>query len=232
MRLGLLGDIHGNADALKVVLAAARRRGVDALCVTGDFVGYYYRPAEVLDMLAEWTTYSVRGNHEQMLAHAISAPDSLAAYESRYGSGLRCAIEQLRAEQLEFLDRLPVMADLSFDGCRVILAHGAPWDTDQYVYPDAPSEMLERLAGLSADLVVLGHTHYRFHKTVAACQIANPGSVGQPRDRIPGAAWVLFDTETRDYQAYAEPYDIGPLVFEARQRDSRLTYLHEVLTRR
>ena len=232
MRLGLLGDIHGNADALKAVLIAARREHVDSLCITGDFVGYYYSPAEVLDLLSEWTTYSVRGNHEQMLAQALSAPDSLVTFESRYGGGLRCAIEQLTSEQLDYLVRLPLSVDLSFGDCKVQLAHGTPWDTDQYVYPDAGTAVMERLAGSAADLVVLGHTHYRFQRTIGTCQIANPGSVGQSRDRIPGAAWACFDTETRAYRAFAEPYDISALALEARARDPKLPYLHEVLTRR
>jgi predicted phosphodiesterase len=232
MKLGLLGDIHGNSAALKAALAGAEREKVDALCITGDYVGYYYRPGEVLDLLSGWVTYSVRGNHEDMLARVQTDPESLADTERRYGSGLRCAIEQLTDQQVGWLIDLPVRVSLTFEECTVELAHGTPWDADEYVYPDAAPPIFERLAGLSADLVVLGHTHYRFQRAAGACLIVNPGSVGQPRDRLPGAAWATFDTKTRACQGFAEPYDIASVIAEAVGRDPHLPYLHEVLTRR
>ena len=67
MKIGLLGDIHGNSRALRAVLESARVKGVEKLCLTGDFVGYYYHPDEVLDLLASWPNHAVRGNHEAML---------------------------------------------------------------------------------------------------------------------------------------------------------------------
>ncbi len=61
--------------------------------------------------------------------------------------------------------------------------------------------------------------------------IINPGSAGQPRDRIPGAAWALLDTATRDCRHFTEEYDVASVVSEVRERDPSLPYLREVLTR-
>ena len=70
MRIALLGDIHGNSFALAAVLEAARAAHVEKLLITGDFVGYYFWPREVLDMLDDWDVAAVRGNHEDMLVDA------------------------------------------------------------------------------------------------------------------------------------------------------------------
>jgi putative phosphoesterase len=231
MKLGLLGDIHGNSAALRAVLGGAAREKIDALCITGDYVGYYYRPGEVLELLSGWQTYSVRGNHEDMLARARTDPARLAESEVRYGSGLRCAMQQLDERQIDWLVDLPVSLRLTLGGRSVQLAHGTPWDTDEYVYPDAPAELFDRLAAAATDLVVLGHTHYQMQRIVNGCLIVNPGSVGQPRDRRPGAAWASFDTETGVCQGFAEAYDVGAVQAEALARDPQLPYLREVLTR-
>ena len=71
MKLGLLGDIHSNNLALQAVLAAASSSGVEKLLITGDLVGYYYAPLEVLEMLQPWDRHIVRGNHEDMLNSEI-----------------------------------------------------------------------------------------------------------------------------------------------------------------
>lgn len=231
MKLALLGDIHGNHLALQAVLAAASVSGVEKLLVTGDLVGYYYAPLEVLELLRPWDRHMVRGNHEDMLAAARSDPAYLLRVDARYGTGLRSAVEQLDAQQLDQLCALPHPLDLVIDGCRILLCHGAPWDVDQYVYPDAKPELLERCAIQEFDLVVLGHTHYPMHHKIGRTLVVNPGSVGQPRNRQPGAHWAIFDTVSRSVQLCREDYDSSTLVRECRQRHPELPYLAEVLLR-
>ncbi|MFZ3018225.1 MAG: YfcE family phosphodiesterase [Gallionella sp.] len=232
MKLALFGDIHGNAAALRTVLAAAAVFRVDALLITGDLVGYYFSPQEVLELLRPWSRHVVRGNHEDMLRAARSDSGFLAQVDARYGSGLRAAIEQLNDEQLDELCSLPHPLACEFDGCRVLLCHGAPWDNDRYVYPDVPVESLDRCAVQEFDLVVLGHTHYPMQHRFGDTLVVNPGSVGQPRNRQPGAHWALFDTDTRHLEFHCEQYDASDLVQECQQRHPELPYLAEVLTRK
>jgi putative phosphoesterase len=231
MKLGLLADIHGNCGALRAVLDGARRESVEVLCVAGDYVGYYYHPGEVLEALDAWPSHRVRGNHEDLLACVRAAPSSLETIENHYGSGLRCALEDLSFDQIDALLALPPSIKLNLGGCTLLVAHGAPWSVDKYVYPNCESADWRRLAALGADLIVLGHTHYRMRRQVGRTTIVNPGSVGQPRDRIPGAAWASFDTETKVVRQHVEPYDFESVAAEARRRDPRLPYLREVLTR-
>lgn len=95
MKIGLLGDIHGNACALQKVLASATSLGVEKLLVTGDLVGYYFSPLKVMELLHPWDKSMVRGNHEDMFQTARNDSDFLTQVDTRYGSGLRIAIEQL-----------------------------------------------------------------------------------------------------------------------------------------
>jgi predicted phosphodiesterase len=152
--------------------------------------------------------------------------------DARYGTGLRTAFEQLSEEQIERLCSLPHPLELDIKGCKILLCHGAPWDNDQYIYPNSQPELVERCTGLNIDLVVLGHTHYPMQHMTGNTLVVNPGSVGQPRNRQPGAHWALFDTETRSVELHCEEYDSSELVRECQQRHPELPYLADVLERK
>jgi putative phosphoesterase len=231
MLLGLLGDVHGNPLALRAVLDAARGLGVERLLVTGDLVGYYFDPAGVLELLGAWNTQMVRGNHEDMLKETADDPAALQKYEPRYGTGLRAALETLTAPQIAQLTALPHPLSLELDSRRILLCHGSPWDNDKYLYPDAPAAELQRCMAGGHHLVVIGHTHYSMLMRFGDALLLNPGSVGQPRDRKPGAAWATFDTVTGEVELRRERYDTGPLAREAAKRHPDMPYLAEVLTR-
>lgn len=232
MKVGLLGDIHGNADALRAVLARARADDVERLLVTGDLVGYYFEPAAVLELLSQWPIHTVRGNHEDMLAQSMDSEQAAQDIAQRYGSALGVAIQQLDREQLHMLRALPASVALELDGCNVLLCHGAPWSVDEYVYPDAPDTVLGRCADIEADIVVMGHTHYPMLKRVGDKILVNPGSVGQPRDGRPGAQWAVLDTESRSIEFRLEAYDRKALVTLCQERHPELPYLATILERR
>lgn len=229
MRLALLGDIHGNAAALEAVLQQAALHKVNALVVTGDLVGYYFEPKKVLDLLRPWRRYLVRGNHEEMLARARNDRDLLASIDRKYGSGLRLAYDQLSADEVDELCSLPHPLELELASVRMVVCHGAPWDLDEYIYPDASPEVLRKVASRGCDLVVLGHTHYQMLKKVGDVTVINPGSVGQSRDVRGSASWALYDTDTRVLDFRREPYDRDALLAEACRRHPELAYLAQAL---
>lgn len=231
MKLGVIADVHGNAHALEAVLQAAREADVSHLCLAGDVVGYYYEPARCLELLSGWSYDAVRGNHEDLLSASADDLSVAVGVHARYGSGLAIAHDSLSASQASLLDAWPRTRELTFGTLRVLLCHGAPWDTDTYLYPDAPQEDFDRCAGTGADLVILGHTHYALDRTVGATRIVNPGSVGQPRDRRPGAAWMVLDGDTGACEWRREAYDAAPVIARARELDPHLPYLSDVLTR-
>lgn len=231
MKIALLGDVHGNHLALAAVLNAARLQGVERLLSTGDLVGYYFWPREVLELLAGWELTIVRGNHEDMLTQVRRDPTAFTGIERKYGTGLRTAVEQLSRQQLDWLESLPHPLALNIDGRSILLCHGAPWDVDHYVYPDASDEDFERCAQREYDFVVLGHTHYPLERSVGRTRIVNPGSVGQPRNRQPGAHWALLDTRTGLIESRREDYDIAWVMDRSRELQPQLPYLWKVLAR-
>lgn len=229
MKIGLLSDIHANVTALDAVLQAAETAGVERLFCCGDFVGYYYQPEAVLDRLDAWLWTGVRGNHEDMLALWLNG-EQQAEIASRYGSGIHVA-SGMPKSRIDVLAKLPVQREIEVDGRRALLCHGTPWDTDEYVYPDTDAAIRDRMAAGGQDIVVFGHTHYPVHWQIAGSHVVNPGSVGQPRDRKPGACWAIWDTTSMTIDLRRETYDSSILAAECRRRDPQLPYLADVLTR-
>jgi putative phosphoesterase len=231
MRIGLLADIHGNADALQAVLVSAREQEVDQLLIAGDFVGYYYEPDRVLELLSEWKWTAVAGNHESLLRQ-WRRKENREQLKQKYGSGLAQAVSRLDAAEIERLLTLPEQWHGRIAGRRVLLCHGSTWNADEYVYPDDRSGRLARMADGGEDLVVFGHTHYPALMTSGSTIVVNPGSVGQPRDRNPDAAWALWDAESHVVTLKRIPYDAGRVLEQCRTFDPSIHYLSEVLTRR
>jgi putative phosphoesterase len=235
VRLGVVADVHANAPALRAVLSSARAQGVSQLLVAGDLVGYYYDAAEVLDELSGFAWTGVRGNHEDMLEDWIAGIDRERMVR-KYGSGLAAAAAGLRPEQLRMLRELPRERIVQTDGGPVLLCHGAPGDPDRYVYPDAPDPAFDRFLVQGVRLVVHGHTHYPHVRVLEGrdgpITVLNPGSVGQPRNRVPGAHWALWDAGSGAVEHRVESYDAGPTQEQCALRDPHLPYLADVLVRR
>lgn len=231
MKIAVLSDIHGNAEALRATLVEVRKKGVEQLIVLGDLVGYYYDAREVLEQLREWPFVAIRGNHERLLADALKDDGSMQAYRQKYGSALDLAATTLEPQDIDWLISLPDRASVHLGGMALELCHGSPRDPDEYVYPDANAATLEACRVAGADLVLMGHTHYPMLAAGDRPLLLNPGSVGQARDRGGFACWCRIDTDTGVVVLERTPYDTRALVEEARRRDGHLPYLANVLER-
>lgn len=231
MKVGLLADIHGNGPALTAALEAARAQGVERLLCCGDLVGYYYEPGRCLDLLGQWDVECVRGNHENMLSRLMKEPSLDDGFRQRFGSGLSVAARALTPRQLAYLAELPAQRTITIDGKTILLCHGAPWDTDEYVYPESGADTFCRCAESGADYVVMGHIHCQMAEQSGSTLLINPGSVGQPRRGTPGAEWALLDLDVGAYQHYTEPYDTGAVAARALSLDPHFPFLWEILER-
>jgi len=224
MRLAVIADIHSNSEALASVLAQLDREGVEAILNLGDLVGYNASPNECLELLQGRQVWSLAGNHDLAVLDPERAQNfNIIAYEA-----LMWCRQQMRPEFLEFLQDLPLLRKLpgSFLAC-----HGTPGNPDTYIaYHFQGKRVLKELYQHS-DLRVcfFGHTHRRalwyrdIRGKVALRQISpetmqlspeehyliNPGSVGQPRDGNPEAAYAIFDDETASIEFKSVPYDIS-----------------------
>lgn len=231
MKLAVLSDIHGNFDALEAVLREARAGQADRLLVLGDSVGYYYQPGQVMQALAGWDTEMIRGNHEEILCRLIDDPSMEPAITRKYGSGHRCALDQLDAAQISLLRSLPETKRISIGPVSLLLCHGSPWDAGQYIYPDAAEEVLKRFDDYPSHFILFGHTHYACCFKTRSGLAVNPGSVGQSREKGGQASWALIDTANRTVRFRNTPYDSAALEAQAAKLDPDYSYGRMILTR-
>ena len=232
MKVAILADIHANIYALEAVLADCEKEAVEHFIVAGDLVGYYYWPQPVVQRLMHDTRVTcIRGNHEDILIEAIGSSNAADRYRQKYGSGYDVCRESLCDDEFQWLLHLPAKAELMLGGAHFSVHHGSPATIDEYIYPDATSEVLARCHD-SRDFTVLGHTHYPFMHHLDGCILLNPGSVGQPRDFGGQACYALLDLANRALRFNRIHYDVSPVVAAAKTHDPELGYLHKIMTRR
>jgi diadenosine tetraphosphatase ApaH/serine/threonine PP2A family protein phosphatase len=219
----ILSDMHGNSDALAAVLRKVRRKRFDAYLILGDLVGYGAGPNQIVDSVRDLPSpaWKVRGNHDKV----ASGIEDGANFNTAALTAARWTMEHLTPANLRFVRELeqgPVAPDDSFSIC-----HGSPLDEDQYVLSIFDAwEIFSRFPG---ELVFFGHTHIpslfvaRGTETRVALlrgssgtvklepgarYLINPGSIGQPRDRDPRAAYMTYDSERRVVRWYRVDYPI------------------------
>jgi putative phosphoesterase len=196
MRLGVISDIHANRVALDAVLEAMP--AVDQLVCAGDVIGYNPRPAECVDRVRERSIPCVQGNHDR----AIDTPEQYRANEMAH-EGLLYAADHLNDDQREWLRTLP--ESRTFADGRVRMVHSHPTKRGRYVKPPEFQSLEPHLN--DEEVLILGHTHIQHHEMVDGTLVVNPGSVGQPRDRDPRAAFAVVDIDD-GVNEYRVEYDI------------------------
>jgi putative phosphoesterase len=220
MKVGVIADIHGNLVALEAVLSDMP--AVDRLVCAGDVVGYNPWHAECLaamrgqeDVLSEparatldGEVPTVMGNHDRAVAF-----DEAVGFNAMAAAGVSHAREALAADAIDWLAGLPEQ-QLACDG-RVKLVHGHPEDPDRYTYP---KEYHGDMVG-TEDVLVMGHTHVQGYQTFEEGLVMNPGSVGQPRDDDPRAAYAILDFDEYRIEGRRVEYDIEAVVEEVQAED-------------
>jgi putative phosphoesterase len=180
--IGLMSDVHGNLPALEAVLDDMPE--VDSVVNAGDVVGYNPFPSDCVEAVRDHDMVTVQGNHDRAVAGETSF-----AFHSDAGRAVEWTRERLDDDELEWLGDLPTERETVIEGMRVKTVHGEPGDPNRYVYPHDFSESL--LGG--EDALVLGHTHVQVKRKYDEGLIVNPGSVGQPRDGDPRAAYAVLE---------------------------------------
>ena len=224
MRYLILTDIHANLEALDVCLADATRRTYDATLVLGDLVGYGADPNAVVDRIQALKPLAiVRGNHDKVAA-GLESSEGFNTIARRAAEWTADALTRANREYLAALPAGPLEVGTDLEIC-----HGAPYDEDAYIINERYAVRALRFA--VRPLCLFGHTHFplalrndgdRFELIGRGPQLdgripieepfkylINPGSVGQPRDGDPRAAYALFDDMTREMFLYRVPYPLA-----------------------
>ena len=223
MRILILSDLHSNGTALDAVLDAAKGHWDLSVCL-GDVVGYGPDPNYVTAKLRELGTKTIRGNHDKAVTGLMATED--------FNPVAKAAVDwtrtELKPEHMAWLSALP-KGPLETDG--VVLVHGAFQDEDEYVF--TPAQALEGLLDSSTVLSFFGHTHHQggfsyhesdievlplrprqsesfsaLHLEPGYKYLLNPGSIGQPRDGDPRAAFAIADFDHSIVEFWRVPYDI------------------------
>ena len=218
MRYGILSDVHGNLEALEVVLGHLEQEAVDEYVFLGDAVGYGANPNEVCNLLRESCNWAVLGNHDAALVGKI---DYSGYYESARHSIHWCK-GQLSATNYEWLVELPYTQAVN----ELLFSHGAPVAPELFEYLVTKEDVVNMLDGVDylPAVTFIGHSHLsvgfrvkggtveRILDEAIACEkqaqfIITAGSVGQPRDRNPKTCCGVYDSETRVFRYYRLEYD-------------------------
>jgi len=215
MKYAILGDIHANLEALKAVLADAKKRGVTQYVCLGDIVGYNASPVECLELVRELNCPIVRGNHD----HYCGIDDTLNGFHPIAADVVDWTRKQLSDDQRTFLRSLKYVSRVE----TFTIVHSTLDTPEMWGYVFDKLEADASFAYQTTSLCFYGHTHVplAFEKTdrvrvglyskirvmLGRKYFINAGSVGQPRDGDPRAAYVTFDMLKNEIELHRVAYD-------------------------
>ena len=224
MRYLVLTDIHANLEALDTCIADARVRKFDETLVLGDLVGYGGDPNAVVECVQALKPVAiVRGNHDKVACGLEQAE----GFNAVARSAAKWTLDVLTPAHREWLCALPEGPHLVDEVIEI--CHGSPFDEDAYIFDEL--DAVRALKVSARPLCLFGHTHYpvtfelsnqSFDSVDAASAsemqiemkpgskyLVNPGSVGQPRDGDPRAAYAIVDTTTHRVELFRLKYPIA-----------------------
>jgi putative phosphoesterase len=207
MRVAAIYDIHGNLPALEAVLEEIRQAGVDQVVVGGDVLpGPMAR--ETLKCLPDLDipVQFIHGNGERAVLDQIAGKE-IAGVPERFLDIIRWVAQQVQPEYEQVLASWPSTVSIDIEGLgEVLFCHATPRnDTEIFTRLTPEERLLPVFEGLDVPVVVCGHTHMQFDRTVGGIRVVNAGSVGMPFGE-PGAYWLLLGP---DVEFRHTLYDLG-----------------------
>ena len=206
MKIAIMSDIHSNLEALESVLADIK---ADEIYCLGDLVGYGPNPNEVVEVIRKENIPCIIGNHD----HSTITGDTYY-YSPFAAKTIEWTRKEISEENLDFLKKLKTKKIIDVDEKKIELVHGSPkdpiWD---YVLPDYPKlKLVDFLKEDRVDSIFVGHSHIPFIFENENRFFVNVGSVGQPRDHNPHAAYAILDVEQWNVEIRRVDYDIKTAV--------------------
>lgn len=222
MRIGILGDIHSNLEALQSAISALQEEAVDHWVQVGDIVGYGARPSECIRLVRDLNCTVCLGNHDAAVVGLLSTE-----YFNPYA---RQAVEwtrgQIDGDDTDFLRQLPLVVERE----HYTVVHGSLHLPEEFGYVMSVVEAKDSLRAQKSRACFVGHSHvpaiymqdsdaedvhvvyspeFTAQTESAAKILVNVGSVGQPRDEDPRATYSIYDTESLEASIKRVEYDIA-----------------------
>lgn len=201
MRIAVFSDVHANLQAMQAVWEDLEGQRPDAVYCLGDLVGYGANPNEVVDFVREHRVPTVMGNYDEGVGFDLQECGCVyrdPADDARGKVSLQWTRKVTTDENKLYLQGLPFQLRLEDRSPRLLLVHASPRKINEYLYADRPQASFERLAKMAGtDVLLFGHTHLPYTKTVERTLFVNTGSVGKPKDGDPRAGYVLLELGRR-----------------------------------
>lgn len=217
MRICVLSDIHSNYDALAAVLADVEREKVDAYWCLGDVVGYGAEPDKVVDAMRALGGVTVAGNHDWAACGKVTTRN----FNRHAAKAAEWTGRTMRPENLAWLADLPLVAREN----GALLVHATPSAPEEWHYCMQVEDAWTEMEAFTEPLCLIGHSHFpgafeRDDEDIRYTRagelvlrpgrqyLVNVGSVGQPRDNDPRAAWLLYDQAKGRLRHMRVDYDV------------------------
>lgn len=239
MKIAVLSDIHSNLEALNACIAHARQQGAEKFVFLGDLLGYGADPRaclKIIELMVRDGSLAVLGNHDEAVMGGLCEAMAFIARDGIYWTR-----EQLQQPELDFLGSLPLLVQDQ----KTLYVHASADHPERWHYIDGVLAAGKCMAASGLPLTIVGHVHHQalyYTSPGGAIQSFQPvpgvaititpqrqwlaiaGSVGQPRDGNPAAAYVLHDQQRETLTFFRIPYD-----FWSAARKVRATGMPEAL---
>jgi predicted phosphodiesterase len=209
MKFAFISDIHANLPALLAVLKDISQHAPDDIYCLGDLVNFAGWDNEVIALMRQKGITAIQGNHDEGIAynrHDFPFSYNTAAQKEFGHLSIRHVNNVITPDNRAFLGNLPFMLQLKFafpfHPLRIAMVHGSPSSINEYVYSSATDEyLLELLDVADADILLMGHTHIPFHRSIFCDNenrkkykhAVNVGSVGKPKHGNNLACYTIME---------------------------------------
>ncbi len=217
-KLAIFSDIHANLPATEAVKVSIESGSYDGVYCLGDLGGYASQPNEVQELIQSMGCPTIMGNYDEGVG--FNKDDCGCHYTKPFDIEMsNVSFLWTRSNTSDsnkaWLRDLPREIRLDVEGLQVLLCHGSPRSTTEYLFENRSDSFLRQFTpdgvhDAHADVIVFGHTHVPFHRVVDGVNFINSGSVGRPKDGDPraGYAVVSFDRECVTVEQVRVKYDV------------------------
>lgn len=203
-RFAIFSDIHANLPAMEAVRDHIQSQTFDAVYCLGDLGGYASQPNEVEQVIRDMNVPTILGNYDEGVG--FNGQDCGCHYVKPFdiemsNTSFLWTRDHTTDENKEWLRGLPREIRFEVEGLRVLLCHGSPRETTEYLFENRSDGYLRQftnggVADAHADVILFGHTHVPFHRVVDNVHFINTGSVGRPKDGDPRAGYCVLTIES------------------------------------
>jgi putative phosphoesterase len=217
-KMAIFSDIHANLPAMEVVRDHIQAGGYDGVYCLGDLGGYASEPNEVQALIMKMGCPTILGNYDEGVG--FNQEDCGCRYTKPFDIEMSSlSFLWTRAHTTDankaWLRTLPRDIRLEIEGRRILLCHGSPASTTEYLFENRSEGYLRQFTpggrhDAQADLIVFGHTHVPYHRVIDGIDFVNTGSVGRPKDGDPRAGYcaLTLDHDRIHVEQVRLPYDV------------------------